>query len=57
MTRLQGQQKDERKGAERVNELLSHFFGHDGIELEAKTMLRILRLSLKSPEMANQPTT
>ncbi|MEG3735148.1 AAA family ATPase [Escherichia coli] len=36
VTRLQGQQKDERKGAERVNELLSHFFGHDGIELEAK---------------------
>lgn len=32
VTRLQGQQKDERKGAERVNELLSHFFG----ELEAK---------------------
>lgn len=36
VTRLQGQQKDERKGAERFNELLSHFFGHDGIELEAK---------------------
>ncbi|WP_297201575.1 AAA family ATPase [uncultured Pluralibacter sp.] len=36
VTRLQGQQKDERKGAERVNELLSHFFGHDGIKLEAK---------------------
>ena len=32
VTRLQRQQKDERKGAERVNELLSHFFGHDGIE-------------------------
>lgn len=35
-TRLQGQQKDERKGAERVNSLLNHFFGHDGIKLEAK---------------------
>ncbi|WP_063583625.1 AAA family ATPase [Achromobacter ruhlandii] len=34
-TRLQGQQKDERKGAERVNSLLNHFFGHDGIKLEA----------------------
>lgn len=36
VTHLQGQQKDERKGAERVNELLNHFFGHDGIKLEAK---------------------
>jgi wobble nucleotide-excising tRNase len=36
VTRLQGQQKDERKGAERVNALLNHFFGHDGIKLEAK---------------------
>lgn len=36
VTRLQGQQKDERKGAERVNDLLNHFFGHDGIKLEAK---------------------
>ncbi|MCS3811015.1 AAA family ATPase [Xanthomonas sp. 4461] len=35
-TRLQGQQKDERKGAERVNSLLNHFFGHDGIKLDAK---------------------
>lgn len=33
---LQSQQKDERKGAERVNALLNHFFGHDGIKLEAK---------------------
>lgn len=33
---LQSQQKDERKGAERVNTLLNHFFGHDGIKLEAK---------------------
>ncbi|WP_245163577.1 AAA family ATPase [Burkholderia latens] len=33
---LQGQQIDERKGAERVNSLLNHFFGHDGIKLEAK---------------------
>lgn len=36
VTRWQGQQKDERKGAERVNSLLNHFFGHDGIKLEAK---------------------
>ena len=36
VTRLQSQQKDERKGAERVNVLLNHFFGHDGIKLEAK---------------------
>lgn len=35
-TRLQDQQKDERKGAERVNSLLNHFFGHDVIKLEAK---------------------
>lgn len=33
---LQGQQIDEQKGAERVNSLLNHFFGHDGIKLEAK---------------------
>jgi len=33
---LQGRQKDERKGAERVNALLTHFFGHGGIKLEAK---------------------
>lgn len=33
---LRGKQKDERKGAERVNALLNHFFGHDGIKLEAK---------------------
>lgn len=36
VTTLQSQQKDERKGAERVNDLLNHFFGHDGIKLEAK---------------------
>lgn len=33
---LRAKQKDERKGAERVNSLLNHFFGHDGIKLEAK---------------------
>lgn len=38
-TRLQGQQHDERKGAARVNDLLSHFFGHDGIKLEAKDIV------------------
>ena len=36
VTALRGQQKDERKGAEKVNSLLNHFFGHDGIKLEAK---------------------
>ena len=36
VTKLRGQQKDERKGAEKVNSLLNHFFGHDGIKLEAK---------------------
>jgi len=36
VTQLQGQQKDERKGAEKVNSLLNHFFGHDGIKLQAK---------------------
>lgn len=36
VSQLQGQQKDERKGAEKVNSLLNHFFGHDGIKLEAK---------------------
>ncbi|MGB4344735.1 MAG: AAA family ATPase, partial [Moraxellaceae bacterium] len=29
------QLKDERKGAERVNELLTHFFGHGGLRLDA----------------------
>ena len=33
---LRAKQKDERKGAERVNALLSSFFGHDGIRLEAR---------------------
>ncbi len=33
---LRAQQKDERKGAERVNALLNNFFGHDGIKLEAR---------------------
>lgn len=33
---LRAKQKDERKGAERVNSLLNHFFGHDGIKLEAR---------------------
>jgi wobble nucleotide-excising tRNase len=32
---LEAQQKDERKGAERVNTLLNHYFGHNGIRLEA----------------------
>lgn len=32
---LEAQQKDERKGAERVNTLLNHYFGHGGIRLEA----------------------
>ncbi|WP_332848146.1 AAA family ATPase [Massilia sp. S19_KUP03_FR1] len=36
ITDLRGKQKDERKGADRINSLLNHFFGHDGIKLEAK---------------------
>ena len=36
VTALRGQQKDERKGADKVNSLLNHFFGHDCIKLEAK---------------------
>lgn len=32
---LESQQKDERKGAERVNTLLNHYFGHGGVRLEA----------------------
>jgi wobble nucleotide-excising tRNase len=32
---LEAQQKDERKGAERVNMLLNHYFGHGGVRLEA----------------------
>lgn len=32
---LEIQLKDERKGAERVNEYLSHFFGHDSLRLNA----------------------
>jgi len=33
---LRAKQKDERKGAERVNSLLNNFFGHDAIKLEAR---------------------
>ncbi len=33
---LRAKQKDERKGAERVNSLLNNFFGHDSIKLEAR---------------------
>lgn len=33
---LRAKQNDELKGAERVNSLLNHFFGHDEIKLEAK---------------------
>lgn len=32
---LEAQQKDERKGAERVNTLLNHYFCHGGVRLEA----------------------
>lgn len=32
---LRDKQRDERKGAERVNSLLNNFFGHDDIKLEA----------------------
>lgn len=34
--KLRSELTDERKGAERINELLNHFFGHQGIRLEAK---------------------
>lgn len=33
---LRTKQKDERKGAERVNSLLNNFFGHDGLKLEPR---------------------
>ncbi|WP_279211869.1 AAA family ATPase [Delftia acidovorans] len=33
---LRAQQKDERKGADRVTSLLSNFFGHDGLKLEPR---------------------
>lgn len=33
---LRVKQKDERKGADRVNALLNNFFGHDGIKLETR---------------------
>lgn len=36
VNKLRAKQKDERKGAERVNSLLNNFFGHDGIKLEAR---------------------
>jgi wobble nucleotide-excising tRNase len=36
ITALRAKEKDERKGADRINTLLTHFFGHDGIKLEAK---------------------
>lgn len=32
---LQIQLKDEKKGAEKVNEYLNHYFGHEGLRLEA----------------------
>lgn len=33
---LRDKQRDERKGAGRVNSLLNNFFGHDGLKLEAR---------------------
>ncbi|WP_397451361.1 AAA family ATPase [Pseudomonas sp. NA-150] len=36
MQTLRAKQKDERKGAERVNSLLNNFFGHDGLKLEPR---------------------
>ncbi|MCC7699247.1 AAA family ATPase [Janthinobacterium sp. EB271-G4-7A] len=36
ITTWRAKEKDERKGADRINSLLNHFFGHDGIKLEAK---------------------
>lgn len=35
ISELQMQLRDEKKGAERVNDYLSHFFGHEAIRLEA----------------------
>ncbi len=35
---LRASQNDELKGAESVNALLNHFFGHDGIKLKAQTV-------------------
>lgn len=35
LSALEVQLKDERKGAERVNEYLGHYFGHAGLRLEA----------------------
>lgn len=35
LSALEVQLKDERKGAERVNEYLGHYFGHSGLRLEA----------------------
>lgn len=47
---LQANLQDERKGAEKVNEYLNHFFGHDGLKLvaqedgrEAKYRFQIMR--------------
>lgn len=36
---LRNKQRDERKGAERVNLLLNNFFGHDGLKLEPRDSL------------------
>jgi wobble nucleotide-excising tRNase len=33
--KLKIQQKDEKKGAEKINEILNHFFGHQGLRLVA----------------------
>lgn len=35
LVRLRLELKDERKGAQKVNEILSHYFGHDSLELKA----------------------
>jgi wobble nucleotide-excising tRNase len=35
IVKLQTQLKDEKKGAEKVNEYLNHYFGHDSLRLEA----------------------
>jgi wobble nucleotide-excising tRNase len=37
--KLRIQQKDEKKGAEKINEILNHFFGHKGLRLVANENL------------------
>lgn len=38
VTELRKTQTDERKGADRINDFLNHFFGHDGIKLDVSNI-------------------